>query len=81
MELLPSSPPDDGQQIRPKHVEVVKRNKLRINSASGWFPLQRFRNRITSFGMSLGFAHFWLLLRAIVRMNMSLERWQNGNDW
>ena len=31
--------PDDGLQIRPKHVEVDWRNKLRINSASSWFSL------------------------------------------
>ena len=32
-----SIPPDDGPQICPKHIEVDGRNKLRINSASGWF--------------------------------------------
>jgi hypothetical protein len=37
-----SIPPDDGLQICPKHVEVDWRNKLRINSASSWFLLQRF---------------------------------------
>ena len=31
--------PDDGLQIWPKHAEVNWRNKLRINSASSWFPL------------------------------------------
>ena len=34
--------PDDGLQIWPKHVEVDWRNKLRINSASSWFLLQRY---------------------------------------
>jgi len=34
-------PPDDGLQICPKHVEVDWRNKLRTNSASGWFLLHR----------------------------------------
>ena len=34
-----SIPPDDGLQIRPKHVKVDWRNKLRINSASSWFSL------------------------------------------
>jgi hypothetical protein len=32
-------PPDDGQQIYPKHVEVDWRNKPRISSASSWFSL------------------------------------------
>jgi len=32
-------PPDDGLQIRLKHVEVDRRNILRINSASCWFHL------------------------------------------
>ena len=36
-----STPPDDGLQIYPKHVEVDWRNKLRINSASSWFLLHR----------------------------------------
>jgi hypothetical protein len=36
-----SKPPDDGLQICPKHVEVVWRNKLRINSASSGFLLHR----------------------------------------
>ena len=35
-----SIPPDDGLQICPKHVQVDWRNKLRINSASGWFSLR-----------------------------------------
>jgi hypothetical protein len=81
MELLPSSPPDDGQQMRPKHVEVVKRNKLRVNSASGCFHYKDSETELLLIGMSLDFANFWLLLRAIMRMNMSLGRWQNGNDW
>ena len=34
-----SMPPDDGLQICPKHVEVERRNKLRINSASSRFSL------------------------------------------
>ena len=34
-------PPDDGQQICPKLVEVDCRNKVRINSASSWFLLHR----------------------------------------
>jgi hypothetical protein len=36
-----SIPPGDGLQICPKHVEADWRNKLRINSASGWFSLHR----------------------------------------
>ena len=32
-----SIPPDDGQQICPKHVQVDWRNKLRTNSVSSWF--------------------------------------------
>ena len=36
-----SIPRDDGLQICPKHVEFDGRNKLRINSASGWFLLHR----------------------------------------
>ena len=36
-----SIPPNDGLQICPKHVEVYWRNKLRINSVSGWFLLCR----------------------------------------
>jgi hypothetical protein len=36
-----SIPPDNGLQIFPKHVDVYWRNKLRINSASSWFPLHR----------------------------------------
>ena len=36
-----SIPPDDGQQICPKHVEVDWQNKLRINGASSWFLLHR----------------------------------------
>jgi hypothetical protein len=32
-------PPDDGLQICPKHVEVDRRNKLRVNGASSWFSL------------------------------------------
>ena len=36
-----STPPADGLQICPKHVEVHRRNKLRINSASSWFVLHR----------------------------------------
>jgi len=39
---LYSIPPDDGLKICPKHVEVDWRNKLRINSASGWFILHKF---------------------------------------
>jgi sRNA-binding regulator protein Hfq len=34
-------PPDDGLQIRPKHVEVDWQNKLRTNSASSWVLLHR----------------------------------------
>jgi hypothetical protein len=34
-----STLPDDRFQICPKHAEVDRRNKLRINSASGWFSL------------------------------------------
>jgi hypothetical protein len=30
-------PPDDGLQASPKHVEVERLNKLKINSASSWF--------------------------------------------
>ena len=37
-----SIPPDDGLQIRPKHVEVDWRNKLRINNASSWFLLHSY---------------------------------------
>jgi len=36
-----SVPPDDGLQIRQKHVQVDWRNKLRINGASSWFLLHR----------------------------------------
>jgi hypothetical protein len=36
-----SIPPDDGLQIYPKHVEVDRWNKLRINSASSWFLLHK----------------------------------------
>jgi hypothetical protein len=32
-----STPPDDGPQKCPKHVEVEWRNKLRMNSATSWF--------------------------------------------
>ena len=34
-------PPDDGLQVCPRHVEVDRPNKLRINSASSWFLLHR----------------------------------------
>jgi hypothetical protein len=34
-------PPGDGQYTCPKHVEVVWSNKLRIDSESSWFSLQR----------------------------------------
>ena len=37
-----SIPPDDGLQICPKHVEVDRRKKLRINSAASWFLLHRY---------------------------------------
>jgi hypothetical protein len=37
-----SIPSDDGLQICQKHVEVDWRNKLRINSASGWLLLHRY---------------------------------------
>jgi len=33
----------DGLQVCPKHVEVDRRNKLRINNASSWFSLHRSR--------------------------------------
>ena len=36
-----STPPDDGLQIYPKHVEVDRRNKLRINGASSWCFITR----------------------------------------
>jgi hypothetical protein len=36
-----SIPPNDGLQICPNHVEVEWRNKLRMNSSSGWFLLHR----------------------------------------
>jgi len=36
-----STPPGDGLQICPKHVEVFWRNKLRINSAASWSLLHR----------------------------------------
>jgi hypothetical protein len=37
-----SLPPDDGLQIYPKHVEVVWRNKLRLNNASSWYSLHGY---------------------------------------
>ena len=39
-----SIPPDDGLQTCPKHVEVNRQNKLRINSASSWFSLHGGKN-------------------------------------
>ena len=42
-----SIPPDDGLQICPKHVQVDRRNKLRINSVSSWFLLHRFDSNVT----------------------------------
>ena len=37
-----STPPDDGLQICPKHVEVDWRDKARKNSASSWFSLHGY---------------------------------------
>jgi hypothetical protein len=36
-----SIPPDDGLQVRSKHVEVDWRNKLSINSSSSWCLVHR----------------------------------------
>jgi hypothetical protein len=41
-----STPPDDGLQICPKHIEVDWQNKLVINSASSWFLLHRSLLRV-----------------------------------
>jgi hypothetical protein len=39
--------PDDGLQICPQHAEVDWQNKLRINSASSWFLLQRYYGTVS----------------------------------
>jgi len=45
---ISNTPPNDGLQICPKHVEVDGLNKLRINSASSWLLLHRKGQALTT---------------------------------